>query len=71
MENEVLGILVANKLRGTFNVVVTNAPGFGDNQKEMLQDIAVLTKANFVSKELNMKLADLKMDDLGNINKAI
>nr|BAL68201.1 molecular chaperonin large subunit GroEL [Carrot yellows phytoplasma] len=71
VENEVLGVLVANKLRGTFNVVVTNAPGFGDNQKEMLKDIAVLTKANFVFKDLNMKLADLKMDHLGNINKVI
>ncbi|MBP5835874.1 chaperonin GroEL [Candidatus Phytoplasma meliae] len=71
VENEVLGVLVANKLRGTFNVVVTNAPGFGDNQKEILQDIAVLTKATFVSKELNMKLADVKIDDLGTINKVI
>nr|BAN57422.1 molecular chaperonin large subunit GroEL [Candidatus Phytoplasma japonicum] len=71
VENEVLGVLVANKLRGTFNVVVTNAPGFGDNQKETLQDIAVLTKATFVSQDLNMKLADVKTDDLGTINKVI
>ncbi|AGL90578.1 Chaperonin GroEL (Hsp60) [Candidatus Phytoplasma australiense] len=71
VETEVLGVLVANKLRGTFNVVVTNAPGFGDNQKETLQDIAALTKATFVSKDLNMKLADVKTADLGTINKVI
>ena len=44
-EQEVISTLVVNKLRGTFNVVATKAPGFGDNQKEMLQDLAVLTGA--------------------------
>ena len=38
-----ISTLVVNKLRGTFNVVATKAPGFGDNQKEILQDIAILT----------------------------
>ena len=33
VENEVTSTLVVNKLRGTFNVVATKAPGFGDNQK--------------------------------------
>lgn len=33
-ENEVVSTLVLNKLRGTFNVVATKAPGFGDNQKK-------------------------------------
>lgn len=33
-ENEVISTLVLNKLRGTFNVVATKAPGFGDNQKK-------------------------------------
>ncbi len=54
VENEVTSTLVVNKLRGTFNVVATKAPGFGDNQKEILKDIAVLTGATFYSKDLNM-----------------
>lgn len=33
LENEVVSTLALNKLRGTFNVVATKAPGFGDNQK--------------------------------------
>ena len=37
LENEVVSTLALNKLRGTFNVVATKAPGFGDNQKEMLR----------------------------------
>ena len=71
LENEVTSTLIVNKLRGTFNVVATKAPGFGDNQKEMLTDIAVLTGANFYAKDLNMELKDLKMEDLGLAKKVI
>lgn len=39
IENEVISTLIVNKLRGTFNVVATKAPGFGDHQKDMLNDI--------------------------------
>ena len=70
-ENEAISSLVLNKLRGAFNVVATKAPGFGDKQKEMLEDIAVLTGAKFYNKELNMKLSDLTIDDLGTIKKVI
>ena len=54
IENEVVSTLIVNKLRGTFNVVATKAPGFGDNQKANLQDIAILTGSTFVSKDLGM-----------------
>lgn len=70
IENEVVSTLVVNKLRGTFNVVATKAPGFGDNQKELLQDIATLTHATFYSKDLKMELKDMKIDDLGMVKKA-
>ena len=68
-EQEVISTLVVNKLRGTFNVVATKAPGFGDNQKEILQDIAILTNAKFYSKDLNMNLKDMQMTDLGSAKK--
>ncbi len=71
LENEVVSTLIVNKLRGTFNVVATKAPGFGDNQKDMLQDIATLTNATFCSKDLKMELKDLTLDDLGQVKKAV
>ncbi|MBN3489935.1 chaperonin GroEL [Acholeplasma equirhinis] len=70
-ENEVLSTLILNKLRGTFNVVATKAPGFGDKQKEMLSDIAIVTNATFYTKDLSMKLKDAKLTDLGSVSKAI
>ena len=41
------------------------APGFGDRRKEMLQDIAVLTKGQVISEELGLKLENVTLDDLG------
>ena len=71
IENEVTSTLVVNKLRGTFNVVATKAPGFGDNQKDILKDIAILTGANFYSKDLNMDLKEMKLEDLGTVKKVV
>ncbi|MBQ6493698.1 MAG: chaperonin GroEL [Erysipelotrichaceae bacterium] len=71
IETEVVSTLIVNKLRGTFNVVATKAPGFGDNQKANLQDIAILTGATFVSKDLGMQLKDLDMKGLGSAKKII
>ncbi len=70
-ENEVTSTLIVNKLRGALNVVATKSPGFGDNQKEMLTDIAYLTGANFYAKDLNMELKDMKLEDLGMAQKII
>jgi chaperonin GroEL len=71
IENEVLSTLIVNKLRGTFNVVATKAPGFGDNQKEMLQDIAALTGSKVIAKDLALKLSESTFDDLGDAKKVV
>ena len=71
IENEVISTLIVNKLRGTFNVVATKAPGFGDNQKDQLSDIATLTGAKVISKDLGMQLKDMTMEDLGTCKKVI
>ncbi len=71
IEAEVVSTIVVNKLRGAFNVVATKAPGFGDNEKEQLQDIAVMAGAKFFSKELGTPLKDAQLADLGSFKKVI
>ena len=71
IENEVASTIIVNKLRGTFNVVATKAPGFGDNQKANLEDIAILTGATFISKDLGMQIKDVTMQDLGSAKKVV
>ncbi len=70
-DNEVMSTLILNKLRGTFNVVATKAPGFGDNSKNMLADIAAMSGATFYAKDLDMNLADMKMENLGSAKKVV
>ena len=69
VDNDVTSTLIVNKLRGTFNVVATKAPEFGDNQKNILEDIAILTGAKFYSKDLNMELKNITIEDLGKAKK--
>jgi len=71
IDNEVLTTLIVNKLRGAFNVVATKAPGFGDSQKAMLQDISIVTGAKFITKELNMELKNVDVDSLGSASKIV
>lgn len=65
VEGEALTTLIVNRLRGTLKVVAVKAPGFGDNRKEMLQDIATLTGGQVVMDDLGMQLKDTTMDMLG------
>ena len=69
IDNDVTSTLIVNKLRGTFNVVATKAPEFGDAQKNILEDIAILTGAKFYSKDLNMELKNLTLEELGRAKK--
>ena len=65
LEGEALATLVVNKLRGTIKVAAVKAPGFGDRRKEMLQDIAILTKGIVVSEEQGYKLEAADLSYLG------
>ncbi len=71
IDGEAMATLVVNKLRGTFNALAVKAPGFGDRRKEMLQDLAVLTGATFVSEETGRKLDSVKVADLGRAEKVV
>jgi chaperonin GroEL (HSP60 family) len=36
------------------------APGFGERRKALLQDIAIVTGAEFIARDLGMKVRDEK-----------
>lgn len=71
IEGEALATLVLNKLRGIFNVLAVKAPGFGDRRKEMLQDIAVVTGATFISEDLGKKLENVGIEELGHAHRVV
>src|SRR3989338_8305672 len=65
VEGEALATLVVNHMRGIVRVCAVKAPGFGDRRKEMLQDIAVLTKSQVISEDVGRKLETTQLTDLG------
>jgi chaperonin GroEL (HSP60 family) len=66
---EALATLVVNKLRGVVNVVAVKAPGFGERRKALLQDIAIVTNAEYISKDLGLKVETTKLESLGTARK--
>ncbi len=64
-EGDALSTLVMNKLRGSLKIAAVKAPGFGDQRKAMLEDIAVLTGATVISEEKGMQLMEATEEALG------
>jgi chaperonin GroEL len=69
IEGEALATLVVNKLRGILNVAAVKAPGYGDRRKAMLEDIAVLTGASPIMKDLGIELDKVELTHLGQAKK--
>ncbi|KAH6581124.1 hypothetical protein BASA61_009196 [Batrachochytrium salamandrivorans] len=70
VDGEALAACILNKLRGQLQVACVKAPGFGDNRKAILQDIAILTGGTVCSDEVSIKLDKCTIDDLGSVNLA-
>ncbi len=71
VEGEALTTLIVNKLRGVFTVLAVKAPGFGDRRKEMLEDIATVTGAEFISEDLAKKLDAVEIASLGHAHRVV
>lgn len=70
IEGEALAVLVANKIRGILKVTAVKAPDFGDRRLHILEDIAILTGGQVVSKEKGMKLDKYDISWLGKARTA-
>jgi chaperonin GroEL len=71
IDGDALSTLVMNKLRGTLKVVSLKAPSFGDRRKAILEDLAILTGAEFVSEERGFSLKEATPEWLGRANQVI
>lgn len=69
VESEALATLVVNKLRAGIKVCAVKAPGFGDNRKETLQDLAALTGGVVISEDVGLKLETATEEHLGSCKR--
>jgi chaperonin GroEL len=71
VEGEALATLVLNKLKGVLNVLAVKAPGFGDNKKALLEDIAIVTGGQVISEELGLNFENVGTEVVGGADKVI
>ncbi len=69
VEGEAMTALVINSIRGALKVCAVKAPGFGDEKKELLEDIAILTGAKVILEERGEKLEEIDTSYLGSAKK--
>lgn len=65
VDGEALAACILNKLRGQVKVCAVKAPGFGDNRKNTLGDIAILTGGTVFTEELDLKPEQCTVEQLG------
>jgi chaperonin GroEL len=71
IEGDVLATIIMARMKGQINVLAIQAPGYGDEKIDNLQDIAFLTGAKFITDLGVMKMDDVTLADLGKASKVI
>lgn len=71
IEGEALKTLVVNKMKGAIKVACIRAPRHSDIQKDMLEDIAVLTGATVISEDSGLTIETADLEHLGQCEKAV
>ncbi|KAI7750671.1 hypothetical protein M8C21_029515 [Ambrosia artemisiifolia] len=69
IESDLLAMLIINKRQAGLKVCAIKAPGFGDNRRSNLEDLAVLTGGEVISEERGLSLNDVQLDKLGTAKK--
>lgn len=67
--NEVLSEISLANVRGLAKIVCVKSPGYGFSRKDILDDIAVATGAEFITDDLAKKLEDATIESLGMATK--
>ena len=65
IEGQALAAMIMNAMRGTLKVAAIKAPMYGEERRNILNDLAISTGATFITRESGAKLEDIQMADLG------
>jgi|TARA_R110000824_G_scaffold160957_1_gene335938 chaperonin GroEL len=65
VEGQALAAMIMNAMRGTLKVAAIKAPRYGEERRNILDDLAISVGATFVSRASGLKLKDVDMTHLG------
>ena len=71
LADEALSAMIVNKMRGNMNPLFIKAPSFGDRRKAVMEDLAILTGATFITSDMGRKLEDTQLADLGHAHRVV
>ena len=71
LEQGVLSALAMNKKKGNIKVNVINAPTYGVNKKQILDDLSLLTGATIINEDLGDDLDMIQIEHLGSCLKSV
>tara|TARA_R110001599_G_scaffold104727_1_gene265432 strand:+ start:11 stop:1444 length:1434 start_codon:yes stop_codon:yes gene_type:complete len=71
LEQGVLSALAMNKMKGNIKVNVVNAPTYGINKKQMLDDLSMLTNAVIINEDLGDDMDLIQVEHLGTCLKSV
>ncbi|XP_036432738.1 60 kDa heat shock protein, mitochondrial [Colossoma macropomum] len=72
VDGEALSTLVLNRLKVGLQVVAVKAPGFGDNRKNQLQDMAIATGGVvFGDEATGLAVEDIQAHDFGRVGEVV
>ncbi|KAH7565499.1 hypothetical protein ACOSP7_020098 [Xanthoceras sorbifolium] len=69
VESEALSVLILNKHHAGIKLCAIKAPGFGENRRANLEDLAILTGGEVISEERGLTLDNVKIEMFGTAKK--
>ena len=71
LEQGVLSALAMNKMKGAIKVNVIDAPTYGINKQQMLEDLSLLTGATIINEDLGDDMDMIRPEHLGTCIKSV
>ena len=65
VDGQALAAMIMNAMRGTLKVAAIKAPYYGEERRDLLQDLATSVGATFITRESGKKLNEVKLNNLG------
>ena len=69
IEGQLLAALIINRMRNSMKIAAVKAARYGEERRTILEDLALVTGATFISKDSGRRLKDVKLEDLGNAKR--
>ena len=71
ISTEAMTLLTVNKMRGTINPLPIDAPAYGESRSKILEDLAIVTGATVITRDMARELDSVKLEDFGRAKRVV